>query len=77
MNHDHLPIDLSTMLTRRTLMLGAACAAIAAPVRAAADASAVAFMTEIYNAYKGKKQSDILATTSALSGVTSSHRSRR
>jgi len=41
------------MLTRRTLMLGAVGVAIATRVRAA-DASALAFVTEIYNAYKGK-----------------------
>jgi Protein of unknown function (DUF3828) len=41
------------MLTRRTLILGAACAAIAAPVFAAGP-SASAFVTAIYNAYKGK-----------------------
>jgi hypothetical protein len=41
------------MLTRRTLILGAACAAIAAPALAA-DPSAVAFVTANYNAYKGK-----------------------
>lgn len=44
------------MLTRRNMLViaaGAACAAIAAPGRAA-DASAVGFITDIYNAYKGK-----------------------
>jgi hypothetical protein len=41
------------MLTRRTLIFGAACAMIAAPAFAA-DASASAFVTAIYNAYKGK-----------------------
>jgi hypothetical protein len=41
------------MLTRRILMLGAAGTAIATLVRAA-DASALAFVTEIYNSYKGK-----------------------
>ena len=40
------------MLTRRSLMLGASCAALAAPARAG-DASATAFITEIYNSYKG------------------------
>jgi hypothetical protein len=41
------------MLTRRTLIFGAACAMIAVPAFAA-DASASAFVTAIYNAYKGK-----------------------
>jgi Protein of unknown function (DUF3828) len=41
------------MLTRRTLIFGAACAMIAAPAFAT-DASASAFVTAIYNAYKGK-----------------------
>jgi hypothetical protein len=41
------------MLTRRSLTLGAACAALAAPA-CAADASATAFITAIYNSYKGK-----------------------
>ena len=41
------------MLTRRHLMLAAASAAVAAPVLAA-DASARAFVTAIYDAYKGK-----------------------
>ena len=41
------------MLRRRTLIFGAACAMISAPVLAA-DASASAFVTAIYNAYKGK-----------------------
>ena len=42
------------MLTRRTLILGAAGAAIAAPAFAAADPSSTAFVTAIYAAYKGK-----------------------
>jgi hypothetical protein len=42
-----------SMLTRRNLTLGVACAVIAAPVLAA-DASALAFVTGIYNAYQGK-----------------------
>ncbi len=41
------------MLTRRHLTLGAVGAAIATPALAADD-SAVAFVTAIYNAYKGK-----------------------
>jgi uncharacterized protein DUF3828 len=41
------------MLTRRSLILGVACAALAAPARAG-DASATAFVTAIYNSYRGK-----------------------
>jgi hypothetical protein len=41
------------MLTRRSLILGAACAALATAAPAA-DASATAFITAIYNSYKGK-----------------------
>src|SRR5579864_4246810 len=42
-----------SMLTRRSLTLGAACVALAAPA-SAGDASATAFVTAIYNSYKGK-----------------------
>jgi hypothetical protein len=43
------------MPTRRTFILGAVCAPLAPGRRAsAADASAVAFVTDIYCAYKGK-----------------------
>jgi hypothetical protein len=41
------------MLTRRSLALGAACAVLVAPA-SAGDASATAFITVIYNSYKGK-----------------------
>jgi Protein of unknown function (DUF3828) len=41
------------MLTRRHFSLGAACAALVAPAFAA-DAAAAAFVTAIYNSYKGK-----------------------
>ena len=41
-----------SMLTRRSLIFGASCAALATPARAG-DASATAFITEIYNSYKG------------------------
>jgi hypothetical protein len=41
------------MFTRRSLTLGAACAALAAPARAG-DASATAFITAIYDSYRGK-----------------------
>jgi hypothetical protein len=41
------------MLSRRTIMLGAVCVAVAKPAFAA-DPSASAFVTAIYNAYKGK-----------------------
>jgi hypothetical protein len=43
------------MLTRRSLTFAAACAALAAAAPAfAGDASATAFITAIYNSYKGK-----------------------
>jgi hypothetical protein len=46
------------MLTRRTLFLGAPCALFAVPAVAAsafaADPAALAFVTSIYDAYKGK-----------------------
>jgi hypothetical protein len=42
------------MLTRRSLTLGAACAALAAAAAFGADASPTAFITAIYNSYKGK-----------------------
>ena len=43
------------MLTRRTFTIGAGCAPIAIATPAlTADASALAFVTDIYNAYKGK-----------------------
>ena len=41
------------MLTRRTILLGAPCAAFAAAA-SAADASALTFVRSIYDAYKGK-----------------------
>ena len=41
------------MLSRRTIILGAVCVAVAKPAFAA-DPSASAFVTAIYNAYKGK-----------------------
>ena len=41
------------MLTRRSLTFGAACAGLAVPAFAG-DASATAFITAIYNSYKGK-----------------------
>ncbi len=46
------------MLTRRAIMLGT-CAAIATPALAA-DASAVMFVTAIYDAYKGKDGHGVL-----------------
>ena len=43
------------MLTRRFIIMSAACAAMMlAALPASADASAVSFVTAIYNAYKGK-----------------------
>jgi hypothetical protein len=47
---DHGP---GTMLTRRDFSLGAACAALVFPAFAG-DASAAAFVTTIYDSYKGK-----------------------
>jgi Protein of unknown function (DUF3828) len=47
------------MLTRRTLVLGVACAMLAAPARAA-DASALAFVKNLYEAYKGKDAHGVL-----------------
>jgi Protein of unknown function (DUF3828) len=41
------------MLTRRNIVLCTTCAMLAAPARAA-DAAALAFVTAIYDAYKGK-----------------------
>jgi hypothetical protein len=41
------------MLSRRTIILGAVCMAVAKPAFAA-DPTATAFVTAIYNAYKGK-----------------------
>ena len=41
------------MLSRRSFTLGTACAALIAPARAG-DASATAFITAIYDSYKGK-----------------------
>jgi Protein of unknown function (DUF3828) len=41
------------MLTRRTILLGAVCAAVTLPALAD-DATALAFVTAIYAAYKGK-----------------------
>jgi hypothetical protein len=41
------------MLSRRSLILGVACAALIAPAYAG-DASATAFITAIYDSYKGK-----------------------
>jgi Protein of unknown function (DUF3828) len=46
------------MLTRRTILLGAAGAIIAAPAFAD-NAAALAFMTSIYDAYKGKNAKGI------------------
>jgi hypothetical protein len=42
------------MLTRRRLTLGAACAALTGPA-CAGDVSATAFITAIYDSYKGKE----------------------
>jgi hypothetical protein len=47
------------MLTRRTMILGAACSAVAAAAFAAADQAATAFVTAIYASYKGKNAKGI------------------
>ena len=52
------------MLSRRTLILGAACMAVAKPAFAA-DPAAIAFVTAIYNAYKGKNAKGIRLDTEA------------
>ena len=52
------------MLTRRRLILGAACAAIAAPALAA-DSSARAYVTAIYAAYRGKNTKGVALDTDA------------
>jgi Protein of unknown function (DUF3828) len=46
-----------SMLKRRDIVIGAICAAIAVPARA--DATALAFVNEIYGAYKGKNAKGI------------------
>lgn len=50
------------MLTRRNIVLGAACAVIAAPA-AAADASAHDFVKAIYDAYVGKTGNGVALDT--------------
>jgi hypothetical protein len=65
------------MPTRRTFILGAVCAPLALGRRASAtDASALAFVTDIYSAYKGKDAKGPRSTTNAPSGAISSRRSR-
>jgi hypothetical protein len=46
------------MLTRRSIVFGATCAVLARPALAA-DATAIAFVTSIYDAYKGKDSKGI------------------
>ena len=74
------------MLTRRTVILvaafpvaafGAASAPLALSLDAtAADASALAFVTDIYSAYNGKDARATRSTTNAPSGSISSRRSQ-
>src|ERR1700688_4125160 len=52
------------MLSRRTIILGAACMAVAGPALAA-DPGALAFVTAIYAAYKGKNAKGIRLDTEA------------
>ena len=62
------------MLTRRAFTLGAACALIVFATPAlATDASALTFVTDIYNGYKGK-DSPGRALDSMRSGAISSRR---
>jgi len=75
------------MPTRRTVILvaaflvaafGAALAALAlSPGATAADASALAFVTDIYSAIKAKTPRATRSTTNAPSGAISSRRSQR
>jgi Protein of unknown function (DUF3828) len=55
--------DISTMLTRRSILAAAACATLAGPVLAntvlADDGSAQAFIAAIYAAYKGKNSKGV------------------
>ena len=55
----HAGLLTRPMLTRRSIIFGAACAAFAAPATAA-DAAALAFVTSIYDAYKGKDSKGVL-----------------
>jgi hypothetical protein len=49
-----IAVSNPSMLTRRTLILGAACAPLVAATAArSTDVSALAFVTNIYNGYKG------------------------
>ena len=74
------------MPTRRTIILvaafpvaafGAASAPLALSLDAtAADASALAFVTDIYSAYNGKDARATRSTTNAPSGSISSRRSQ-
>ena len=50
------------MLSRRTIILGAVCMAVAGPAFAA-DPVATAFVTAIYAAYKGKNAKGIRLDT--------------
>src|ERR1700689_1283423 len=52
------------MLSRRTIILGAVCMAVAKPALAA-DPGAAAFVTAIYAAYKGKNANGIRLDTEA------------
>jgi hypothetical protein len=49
---------MGPMLTRRSIVFGATCAVLAGPALAA-DATAIAFVTSIYDAYKGKDSKGI------------------
>jgi hypothetical protein len=60
-----LPADRGSMLTRRTMILGTAGAAIATPAFAA-DPDATAFVQAIYAAYKGKDAKGISLDKDAI-----------
>ena len=63
------------MLTRRAFTLGAACALIVFATPAlATDASALTFVTDIYNGYKGKTSPAVRSTAIRRSGAISSRR---
>jgi Protein of unknown function (DUF3828) len=58
------PTDTRSMLSRRTIILGAFCMAVAKPALAA-DPAASAFVTAIYANYKGKNAKGIRLDTEA------------
>ncbi|MGB7101027.1 MAG: hypothetical protein WBD95_19960 [Xanthobacteraceae bacterium] len=69
----HAGLLMGPMFTRRSIIFGPACAVFAAPATAA-DAAPLAFVTSIYDAYKGKTRMAFPSITHAPSGATSSRR---